>query len=62
MSEFTKKKPGRKPKSPPEKMYFGIKCTEQERIRIDREINLERLRRGKITVSEFFLRAIGVRH
>ena len=58
----TNKKMGRPKKPVPEKQFYGICCTEGERIRVERKINRERLRCGKITVSEFFLRAIGVRH
>ena len=59
----TKHKGGRPPKSPPEKMFFGIKCTEEESRKIWEMINREGLNKGKrIFVSDFFLRHVGVRH
>ena len=53
----------RKKKNPPEKMYFGIVCTEEEKEKINRQINLARLngKKSNLTISEFFLQLAGVR-
>lgn len=53
---------GRPPKDPPEKMYFGIKCTEAERKQVMTLINQEGAKTGaRITHSDFFLKLAGVR-
>jgi len=57
------KKLGRPAKKIREKPYFSILCTESERGRIYKKLN--NARRGKpntgLTISEYFLQAIGIR-
>ena len=56
------KKKGRPIKDPPEKMFFGIICTEAERDAIYTKINAYKIQTGKqVTNSEYFLAALGIR-
>ena len=56
------KKRGRPRKDPPEKMYFGIKCSKEESERIWKLINKAGARVGsRVGVSDFFLSKIGIR-
>jgi len=59
---MTTAKRGRPAKNPPEKMFFGIKCTPAERKKVVQQINRAGIRDGvRVTHSDFFLRACGVR-
>jgi len=59
----TEKKKGRQAKNPPEKMHFGVRCTEAEKAAIWKKINGYRVLTGKqITVAEYILMKIGVRN
>jgi hypothetical protein len=55
-------KKGRPAKKPPEKMYFGVKCTEAEAERVKHRIREDSYKKKrKVTVSDFILRGIGIR-
>ncbi len=53
---------GRPPKKPKELMFFGIKCTKKERDAVWKLIGQFGIDiGGRPTVSDFFLRKIGIR-
>ena len=56
------KRKGRPAKNPPEVMRFGIKCTDAEKKAVWKKLNQRGVElSSNLTVSEFFLQAIGVR-
>ena len=56
------RKRGRPAKTPQEKMFFGIKCTDREKDLVWGQIRDEERRlKRRVTVADFFLEKIGLR-